>query len=102
MWPPAPLRIPPSTHLLRGPNEYFKGGWVAVSLPVALLAFVPAAQLSLGAECCLLLHRSLALRDLFRVKMLVLPGPTLFPGGCPVLFLVRDSLRTLQRKTLPA
>ncbi|KAK9832508.1 hypothetical protein WJX81_003456 [Elliptochloris bilobata] len=30
---------------------------------------------------------SVALRNLFRVKMLRLPGPALFPGGCPVLFL---------------
>lgn len=42
--------------------------------------------------CGVLLHlrRSLALRDLFQVKMLVLPGPKLFPGGCPVLYLVRS------------
>ena len=42
-----------------------------------------------GCRVLLRLHRSLALRDMFQVKMLVLPGPKLFPGGCPVLYLVR-------------
>lgn len=40
----------------------------------------------------MLLGRALALRDLFGVKMLRLPGPQLFEGGCPVMFLVRLAL----------
>ena len=55
-----------------------------------LMGFPAVSTAEPGCSVVLHLRRSLALRDLFQVKMLVLPGPKLFPGGCPVLYLVRN------------
>ena len=60
----------------------------------SLTGFPAGSTAELGCYALLHLRRSLALRDLFQVKMLVLPGPKLFPGGCPVLYLVRHLVVT--------
>ena len=87
MRPPAPLQRPPGP--LKGPPEIKYG--VGSGEPGGGLAGFPVDSITVPG-CGVLLHlrRSLALRDLFQVKMLVLPGPKLFPGGCPVLYLVRS------------
>ena len=45
----------------------------------------------------ILVSRGVALQQLFGVTMLRLPGPTLYRGGGPVIFLVRVLAVAIQR-----